>query len=39
MTDRPTWLVWLDLETTGSDENKDRILELGFVITDEALNM
>jgi oligoribonuclease len=36
---RPTWLVWLDLETTGSDENKDCILELGFVITDEALTM
>jgi oligoribonuclease (3'-5' exoribonuclease) len=38
MTDRPTWLVWLDLETTGSDEDVDRILEIGFVITDEALN-
>jgi oligoribonuclease len=37
--DRPTWLVWLDLETTGSDENVDRILEIGFVVTDEALNV
>jgi oligoribonuclease (3'-5' exoribonuclease) len=33
--ERPTWLVWLDLETTGSDESKDRILEIGFVITDD----
>jgi oligoribonuclease (3'-5' exoribonuclease) len=36
--ERPTWLVWLDLETTGSDENADPILEMGLVITDEALN-
>jgi oligoribonuclease (3'-5' exoribonuclease) len=36
--ERPTWLVWLDLETTGSDENADPILEIGVVLTDERLN-
>jgi oligoribonuclease len=35
--ERPTWLVWLDLETTGTDEQQDPIMELGYVITDEAL--
>jgi oligoribonuclease len=35
---RPTWLVWLDLETAGSNENEDPILEIGIVITDQELN-
>ena len=39
MTERPTWLVWLHLETTGSYEDEDRILEVGFVITDESFNV
>jgi oligoribonuclease len=35
----PTWLVWLDLETTGSNEDEDCILELGFLVTDEELKV
>lgn len=30
-------LAWLDLETTGSDEHADVILELGIVLTDTDL--
>lgn len=30
--------VWLDLETTGTDEHLDPILEVGIVITDDELN-
>lgn len=28
------WLGWLDLETTGTDEREDHILEVGFTLTD-----
>lgn len=31
-------LLWLDLETTGSDPEKDKILEIGTVLTDYELN-
>jgi oligoribonuclease len=31
-------LVWLDLEMTGLDPAKDRIIEMALVITDSALN-
>lgn len=31
-------LLWLDLETTGTDETKDSIIEIGCVLTDADLN-
>lgn len=37
MTD--THMLWLDLETTGTDENEDLILEVGVVLTDMDLNV
>lgn len=30
----PKYLLWLDLETTGSDEFKDDVLEVAMVVTD-----
>lgn len=32
-------LLWIDLEMTGLDPNKDRILELGMIVTDWRLNL
>ena len=32
-------MVWLDIETTGLDPEKDQILELAIVITDSDLNI
>lgn len=32
MTTSPEWVLWLDLETTGSDEDADPILEVGAVL-------
>jgi oligoribonuclease len=29
----PTHLLWVDLETTGTDENQDPILEIGWALT------
>jgi oligoribonuclease len=31
-------LVWLDMEMTGLDPDRDRIIELAMVVTDSALN-
>jgi oligoribonuclease len=31
---RPTRLLWIDLETTGSDERQDPILEIGAILTE-----
>ena len=31
-------LVWIDLEMTGLDPNKDRIIEMALIITDSNLN-
>lgn len=31
-------LVWIDLETTGLDARKDRILEVACIVTDDELN-
>ncbi len=31
-------LVWLDMEMTGLDPERDRIIELAFVVTDSQLN-
>lgn len=33
--DRP--IVWIDLEMTGLDINKEKILEVGVVVTDSDL--
>lgn len=33
------YFLWTDLETTGLDPKKDRILELAWAITDEELNI
>lgn len=30
-------LIWIDVETTGLDEEKDALLELGIIVTDDAL--
>ena len=32
-------LVWLDLEMTGLDPDRDRILEIAMVVTDNDLNV
>ena len=32
-----THYLWLDLETTGTDERRDDIIEVGFIITDKEL--
>ena len=32
-------LVWLDLEMTGLEPDRDRIIEIAFVVTDAALNI
>jgi len=31
-------LLWLDMEMTGLDPDKDRIIEVAVVVTDSALN-
>lgn len=31
-------LAWLDIETTGLNPNRDQILEVGFILTDDDLN-
>jgi hypothetical protein len=32
-------LVWLDMEMTGLDPDRDRIIEIAMVVTDSALNI
>ena len=32
-------LIWIDLEMTGLDPNKDRIIEIATIITDKNLNI
>ena len=34
----PQYLLWIDLETTGTDLAQDRILEIGAIVTDSDLN-
>jgi oligoribonuclease len=38
MSERPEYLAWLDLESTGSDETADPILEIGMVLTNTNLD-
>lgn len=37
MTDKKTMYLWLDLETTGLDPEKDQILEVAWILTDNTL--
>ncbi len=39
MADRRTNLIWLDLEMTGLDPAKDKILEIATIVTDIQLNI
>ena len=32
-----THLLWIDLETTGTDEERDEIIEAGWILTDTNL--
>lgn len=36
---KDTWIVWMDLEMSGLDVSRDRILELSCIITDKDLNI
>ncbi|MDR1661166.1 MAG: oligoribonuclease [Azoarcus sp.] len=39
MAQNANHLIWLDLEMTGLDPGRDRIIEIGLVITDSALDI
>ncbi len=39
MTDPNSHLIWIDLEMTGLDPRKDRILEIATIITDQELEI
>lgn len=39
MKPNPNYLVWLDLEMTGLDPDKDRIIEIATAVTDPLLNI
>ncbi len=39
MAQDPNNLVWLDMEMTGLDPDRDRIIELALVVTDAHLNV
>lgn len=39
MTDKKNNLIWLDLEMTGLNPNKDRIIEIATIVTDSDLNI
>jgi oligoribonuclease len=38
MTSKPSNLIWIDLEMTGLDPTKDRIIEIATIVTDSDLN-
>ena len=38
MTEQNTKLVWIDLEMTGLDPEKERIIEMATIVTDSELN-
>ncbi len=39
MNDKPTHLIWIDLEMTGLDTQQDAIIEIATLITDSNLNI
>ena len=39
MSDRKSNLIWIDLEMTGLDSDKDRIIEIATIVTDAELNI
>lgn len=39
MTSRSKNLIWIDLEMTGLNPDKDRIIEIAMVVTDKDLNI
>ena len=39
MTDQNLNLIWIDLEMTGLDPEKERIIEIATVVTDSELNV
>lgn len=38
MAQDPTRLIWIDMEMSGLDPEKDRVLEVAIVVTDSQLN-
>ncbi len=39
MSDKKTNLIWIDLEMTGLNPMKDRIIEIALIVTDKNLNV
>ena len=39
MAQDPKTLIWLDMEMTGLEPDRDRIIEIAIVLTDEALEV
>lgn len=39
MNDKPTNLIWIDLEMTGLDPQQNCIIEIATIVTDSALNV
>lgn len=39
MNDKPSYLIWIDLEMTGLDPDNDQIIEIATIITDGHLNI
>jgi oligoribonuclease len=39
MNDKPTCLIWIDLEMTGLDPLQDEIIEIATIVTDTQLNI
>ena len=35
----PSYLIWIDLEMTGLDPDRDRIIEIATLVTDSVLNV
>lgn len=39
MTQKEPNLIWIDLEMTGLDPEKERIIEIATIVTDKDLNI